>query len=230
MNSEAVSKYAIDLVFVIDVTGSMGSIIGEVKEMVKGFSDRLRETMDSDGKGLQDLWVRVITFRDLGEEGERALTASHFFELPRQESALRDFVDSLIASGGGSLPESGLEALWLAMRSPWRNVLRSRHVIVMLTDASAHPLGVHNYPSGLFQDHVAPPSNLLEMKQNWGIAPDPGIMNSQARRLIIFAPDATPWHEIGERWDNTNWLPSRAGEGCMEADMSTILKGIAKSV
>jgi len=230
VSTEVTSKYAIDLVFVIDITGSMGSIIAEVKEMVKGFSDRLRKTMVAEGKGLQDLWVRVITFQDLGAEGDRALQASHFFELPRQESALREFVDGLKASGGGSEPESGLEALWLAMRSPWRNVLRSRHVILLLTDASAHPLGSYDYPADLFQDHIAPPRNLLEMKKFWGITPDPGIMNSQARRLIIFAPDASPWHEIGERWDNTNWLPSRAGEGCMEADMEIILKGIAKSV
>ena len=230
MSTEVISKYAIDLVFVIDVTGSMGSVIDEVKELVKGFSNRLRLTMSAEGKGLQDLWVRIITYRDLGEEGPRALAASHFFELPRQEIALQEFVDGLTASGGGSEPESGLEALWLAMRSPWRNVLRSRHVIVMLTDASAHPLGTHKYPADLFQDNIEAPRDLVEMKRHWGIAPDPGVMNAQARRLILFAPDATPWHEIGERWEQTMWLQSRAGEGCMDADVDTILKGIVMSV
>ena len=230
MSTEASGKYAIDLVFVIDVTGSMGSVIGEVKVLVNGFADRLRSRMTADGKGLQDLWVRVISYRDLGEEGDRALSASHFFELPRQEVALREFVDELNASGGGSEPESGLEALWLAMRSPWRNVLRSRHIIVMLTDAGAHPLGLHTYPADLFQDNIAPPPNLLKMKQHWGVAPDPGVMNTQARRLVLFAPDATPWHEIGERWENTIWVTSRAGEGCRDAEMDIILKSIANSV
>jgi len=230
VTSEAVSKYAVDLVFVIDVTGSMGPVINEVKQLVNGFADRLRGVMTSEGKGLQDLWVRIITFRDLGDEGVRALKASHFYELPTQESDLREFVDELTASGGGDDPESALEALWLAMRSPWRGVLRSRHIIVLLTDASAHPLGRCPYPSHLFQDSIAAPRDLTEMKKHWGINPHSGVMNSQARRLVLFAPDATPWNDVADHWENTMWLPSRAGEGCSETDIDMILRTIAKSV
>jgi len=230
VTSEAVSKYAVDLVFVIDVTGSMGPVIDEVKQLVKGFADRLRAVMTSEGKGLQDLWVRVVTFRDLGDEGARALAASHFFELPAQESDLREFVDGLTASGGKDEPESALEALWLAMRSPWRGVLRSRHIVVLLTDASAHPLGRFPYPSHLFQDSLVAPRDLSEMKNQWGVFPHSGVMNAQARRLVIFAPDATPWNDVGDHWENTMWLPSRAGQGCMDADIDTILRSIAKSV
>ncbi len=228
--TEVVSRYAIDLVFVIDATGSMEPVIGEVKKLVHGFTDRLRSTMAAEGKGLQDVWVRVITFRDLGDEGSRALSASHFFELPREEAALRDFVEAISASGGGDEPESGLEALWLAMRSSWRNVLRSRHIVVVLTDASAHPLSKYSFPSHLFQDGTTAPHDLAEMKKQWGVFPDSGVMNAQARRLVLFAPNATPWHEIGEHWENTMWLPSRAGEGCTGTDLDAILRSIAKSV
>ena len=230
MNSGATGKYSIDLVFVIDTTGSMGSVIAEVKVLVQGFSDRLRSVMANEGKEMQDLWVRIVTFRDLGEEGSRAISASHFYELPEQEEALREFVGGLSPAGGGDEPESGLEALWLAMRSPWRNVLRSRHIIVMLTDAPAHNLGKYEYPKDLFQDAVIPPGNLHEMKKYWGISPDSGVMNAQARRLIIFAPDANPWNEIGERWENTVSVQSRAGEGLIDTELETILKTIAKSV
>lgn len=230
MTSDVVSKYAVDLVFVIDVTGSMKPVIDEVRQLVNGFADRLRAVMTSEDKGLQDLWVRVITFRDLGDEGARALSASHFFELPGQESDLREFVDGLTASGGGDDPESALEALWLAMRSSWRSVLRSRHVIVLLTDASAHALGRFPYPSHSFQDSVPAPSNLTEMKSHWGVSPHSGVMNVQARRLVIFAPDSTPWNDVGDHWENTMWLPSRAGQGCLNADIDTILRSIAKSV
>jgi len=230
MSTEPVSKYAVDLVFVIDVTGSMGSVIAEVKHLVNGFVDRLRVTMAEEGKGLQDLWVRIVTFRDLGVEGDRALEASSFFELPRREAALREYVEGITPAGGGSEPESGLEALWLAMRSPWRNVLRSRHVIVMLTDASAHPLGTYEYPGDQFQDGIAPPSSLAEMKRQWGFAGEVGVMNAQARRLVLFAPDTTPWNDVGEHWEQVVWLPSRAGAGCADADLDTILRQIAKSV
>lgn len=230
MSSEPVSKYAVDLVFVVDVTGSMGSVLKEVKHLVVGFVDRLRAIMAEEGKGLQDLWVRIVTFRDLGVEGDRALEASTFFELPRREELLREYVDALTPAGGGSEPESGLEALWLAMRSPWRNVLRSRHVIVMLTDASAHPLGTYEFPSDHFQDEIKPPRSLTELKSHWGIAGEAGVMNTQARRLVLFAPDTTPWNDVGEHWENVIWLPSRAGEGCADTDIDTILRQIAKSV
>lgn len=230
MSSGAINKYSIDLVFVIDTTGSMGSVIGEVKVLVQGFSDRLRTVMTKEGKDMQDLWVRIVTFRDLGEEGPRAISASHFYELPKQEDALHEFVGGLSPAGGADEAESGLEALWLAMRSPWRNVLRSRHIIVMLTDACAHDLGKYEYPKDLFQDAVMPPENLHEMKKYWGIYPDSGVMNTQARRLIIFAPDATPWNEIGERWEQTVMINSRAGEGLIETELDVILRTIAKSV
>ena len=107
MSSEGTSKYAIDLVFVVDVTGSMSPIIDEVKELVNGFSERLISTMSDEGKGLQDLWVRVIAYRDLGFEGPSAISASTFFELPEDESKLKEYVDGLTPSGGGSEPESG---------------------------------------------------------------------------------------------------------------------------
>jgi len=230
MSSGPISNYAIDLVFVIDITGSMGKVIEEVKKLVVGFIDQLREAMANKGKGLQDLQVRVITFRDLGVEGRGAITASSFFELPHQAVELRDFVARLAPAGGGTEPESGREALWTAMRSPWRNVLRSRHVVVMLTDASAHPLGMFEYPSDLFQDAVPPPASLNELKKQWGVGTKSGVMNSQARRLVLFAPTATPWNEIGEHWENVTWLPSEAGSGCDKADLEVILGQIAQSV
>ena len=230
MSSEGTSKYAIDLVFVVDITGSMSPIIDEVKELVNGFSERLISTMSDEGKGLQDLWVRVIAYRDLGFEGPGAISASTFFELPEDESKLKEYVDGLTPSGGGSEPESGLEALWLAMRSPWRNQLRSRHIIVLLTDASAHPLGTYPFPNDRFQDTIVAPRDLMEMKHHWGVRPDPGVMNAQARRLILFAPETSPWNEIGERWEQTNWFVSQAGRGCMEHEWDVLLRSIAKSV
>jgi hypothetical protein len=68
------------------------------------------------------------------------------------------------------------------------------------------------------------------MKKQWGVSSDPGVMNTQARRLVLFAPDAKPWNEIGERWENVSWLISQAGEGCSDSEFDTILKQIAKSV
>jgi hypothetical protein len=48
--------------------------------------------------------------------------------------------------------------------------------------------------------------------------------------LILFAPETSPWNEIGERWEQTSWFVSQAGKGCMEHEWDVLLKSIAKSV
>ena len=55
-------------------------------------------------------------------------------------------------------------------------------------------------------------------------------MNVAAKRLILFAPDAYPWATIGSEWENTVWVPSRAGEGMEETDLKIVLDVLAGSI
>ena len=73
------------------------------------------------------------------EEGEASIFATDFFMLPDQGGARsRAFVSQLTAGGGGDEPESALEALALAIKSPWeRSMDKRRHIVVVCTDASA---------------------------------------------------------------------------------------------
>ena len=85
--------------------------------------------------------VKVLAFRDFYVDGPAALSESPFFSLPDQNELFRSFIEAIRASGGGDEPESGLEALALALKSDWtREGDRQRHVIVVWTDASAHKL------------------------------------------------------------------------------------------
>ena len=48
-------------------------------------------------------------------------------------------------------------------------------------------------------------------------------MSKAAKRLILFAPDAYAWSEIGVNWYNTVHYISKAGNGLKEYDYKTIL-------
>lgn len=55
-------------------------------------------------------------------------------------------------------------------------------------------------------------------------------MRKSAKRLVIFAPDASAWTEIGMNWTNTIHHPAKAGSGLEEVDYETILSTIVNSI
>ena len=133
--------YNVDIVMCIDVTGSMDSIISEVKANALSFYQKFVDEMNNKEKSVQQLRIKVIAFRDYGVDSE-PMIESKFFVLDEEKDAFYDFVNGLEAIGGGNIPENSLEALALAMNSDWvRTGSVRRHVIVMYTDAPAIPLG-----------------------------------------------------------------------------------------
>ncbi len=143
-------SYSVDIVFCIDVTGSMTPIIDAVKGNALGFFDDVQANLTDKGKNVAQLRVRVVAFRDFAADGDGALEESPFFTLPEERAAFSDFVNGLTAQGGGDAPESGLEAVALAVNSSWTTTgdLR-RQVIVVWTDQPAHPLNPSVLPSDL---------------------------------------------------------------------------------
>lgn len=136
----------VDIVLCIDVTGSMSPVLEKVKKGALSFHQRLESVMVKRDMAMGRLRLRVIAFRDFGADGDRSIERTPFLELPQQVVEFKDFVNALKATGGGDAPESGLEALALAVQSPWSREERGgaeRHIVVMFTDAAAHPLGKH---------------------------------------------------------------------------------------
>ena len=143
-------SYAVDIVFCIDVTGSMTPILDAVKANALRFYDDVQHNLTAKGKNVDELRVRVVAFRDFVADGELALQESPFFRLPAEQAGFSDFVNGLIAQGGGDAPESGLEAVALAVNSPWTNRGdRRRQVVVVWTDQPAHPLDPTTLPAEL---------------------------------------------------------------------------------
>lgn len=230
-NNNGALQYAVDIVMCIDATASMTSTLDHVKECALSFHTRLSKVMHDKGKAISQLRLRVIAFRDFGDRADDAIEATDFLVLPEQSAEFDRFVRGLHATGGGDVPESGLEALALAVRSPWeRGLDRRRHVIVLFTDAPAHPLGApdqvraRTYPQSV-------PRSMNQLFEQWG--PSQGgavVMDNSAKRLLLFAPEATPWEEIADAWNNTLYFPSEAGQGLEEYEMDEIIDTIANSL
>ncbi|WP_204354828.1 vWA domain-containing protein [Mycolicibacterium llatzerense] len=225
--SQQGASYSVDIVLCIDQTGSMHSIIDRVKTNALSFSDDLRRTLDEKDKHIDSLRVRVIGFRDYKYSDHAPMEVSEFFALPDENAKFSAFVSGLTAAGGGDEPESGLEALALAINSKWTSTsTKSRQLIVVWTDASADPLEKNSAapPSGY---PTSIPKNLDELTDWWE---GQSHMNHSAKRLIIYAPDAAGWSEIGASWDKTVHFPSKAGDGLSDHEYGEILDSIANSV
>jgi hypothetical protein len=218
-------RYAVDLVMCIDGTGSMSPLIEAVKSSALQFYEKLETVMASKDKKIDQLRARIIVFRDFWADApDMALQSSDFFNLRTQAAEFANFVARITADGGGDEPENGLEAVALALRSPWeksQNFAKQRHVVVVYTDASAHSLEKapkpSHYPQGI-------PPTFDALTDDWAEMP------VSAKRLLLFAPDATPWTVMASSWENTIQFASRAGDGLQEIEMEEILNSIASSI
>src|SRR5215204_6043014 len=218
-------SYAVDIVFCIDVTGSKTPIIDQVKANALRFYDDVQTNLTAKGKNVDELRVRVIAFRDFAADGEAAMQESPFYRLPAEQSGFSEFVNGLIAEGGGDAPESGLEAVALAMNSEWTSRGdRRRQVVVVWTDQPAHPLEPTLVPAEL---RTRVPADFSALTDLWEDAQGP--LGASSKRLILFAPDGPGWSDISAVWENVVHHPSRAGGGLSEVDYGTIIDSIGNS-
>ncbi|MGY5130895.1 vWA domain-containing protein [Streptomyces nigrescens] len=223
-------QYAVDIVLCIDATASMTPVLDSVKESALTFQQRLETVMHEKGKAISQLRVRSVVFRDFGDNEDDAVETTDFLTLPEQAEKFRTFLSGVEAQGGGDRPESGLEALALAVDSAWETGLdRRRHVIVMFTDAPAHPLGG---PHSALQSYpAAVPRSADELFERWGYSGSQlSVMEQSAKRLVLFAPDEEPWNDMQQDWDMTLHFPSKAGHGLQEFEMDEIIDTIANSL
>jgi Ca-activated chloride channel family protein len=131
-----------DIVFVLDLTGSMQFAINGIKEGIQSFTKELE-------RNKIDARLGVICFRDLEvDKVEGTNDPEHPYPLlfddqpfTKDYTAVRNGVAPLRAGGGGDIPESSLQAMALAARQPFR--AKASRVLVLITDAEPkiHQLG-----------------------------------------------------------------------------------------
>jgi Ca-activated chloride channel family protein len=119
----------VDVLFVLDVTGSMQP---EIDGICAGIADFAAELSKRD----LDARIGLIAYRDrFIKEESRVL---QFQEGPFTKDHIRfgQEVGRLRASGGGDPPESTLDALMLAARQPFND--KASKVVLLITDAPPH--------------------------------------------------------------------------------------------
>lgn len=228
MGSNYQITYNVDMVFCIDCTGSMGNIIEIVKNNALNFYQDVTGVMEKKHKNISQLRVRIVAFRDYIADKDKAMMVTDFFKLPQEAEEFEKCVRSLTAEGGGDDPEDGLEALAYAIKSKWDTEgMKRRQVIVVWTDASTHQLGYGKdsgfYPNGMAKD-------IKELSSWWGGVQQSGFVDNNAKRLLLFAPDAPDWNVISQNWDNVLHFPSEAGKGLENLEYEEIINTISNSI
>lgn len=230
--------YTVDLVFCIDATGSMNPVLNLVKSNALSFYSDLMNVLNSKGKRVESVRIKLIAFRDYVADGDDAMLVTDFFTLPDDSEEFSQAVKSITAFGGGDVPEDALEALAYAIRSDWsKSGTKKRQIIVLWSDAPPHPIGfgknMENYPSGMAAD-FRELTDWWENEQN-------GFINRRAKRLILYTPNTDesagydsereyPWSNIVNNWNNVIHFPSTAGEGLKEVQYQEILSAIVQSI
>ena len=114
----------IDVVFVIDTTGSMEPYIEEARDTAGRIAERLHE----DAKIVR---TAVVEYRDKGDDFRARFALGLTPDQDEFEAALED----LVADGGGDDPESVLSGVMMALRARWApDAIRA---VVVLGDAPA---------------------------------------------------------------------------------------------
>ena len=221
-------KYDVDIVMCIDATGSMTGILDTVKRNALNFYGDVRSAMQEKGKQVNTLRVKVIAFRDYIADGDNAMLATEFYTMPKDEAEFSNLVKSINAEGGGDDPEDGLEALAYAIKSDWTTEgMKKRQVIVVWSDDGTHELGFGSrspyYPKGMAKD-------MHELTAWWGDRQQPGFMDNNAKRLLLFTPDKPGWSTISQNWDNVLHFPSEAGNGLSNVEYVQIIDAISNTI
>ena len=143
------TKGVADIVFLIDVSGSMTPIIDALRKNIETFIDSLSRGDANNAAPVKDWRGKVVGYRDLEHAAAEGLQWIEDNPFVRDAVALKAQLASLRAAGGGDEPESLLDALYKVATmeaSPkgaqseepnkWRYRSEAARVVVVFTDAS----------------------------------------------------------------------------------------------
>ena len=141
--AEELSADTIDIVFCLDVTGSMSKFISRTKEVIKNMIDYFQRVTIYESK------FGIVAYRDHPPEEKTFITKIHNISTP--ENALK-FLEELRASGGGDTPEAVLQGLMDSIVGiNWRSTpivenekeLSYQRILIHVGDAPAHGREFH---------------------------------------------------------------------------------------
>ena len=220
-------SYAVDIVFCIDVTGSMTPILDAVKANALRFYDDVQANLTAKGKNVDELRVRVIAFRDFAADGEAALQESSFFQLPAEQARLQRL---------RRRPGPGRRRRRAGIRAGSRRAGHQFAVDDTRRPAPAGHRGVDR-PAGAPAELRGPaagrcasrvPTDFSALTDLWE---DPQGRWVPAASGSSCSPRTDPAGATSPPvWENVVHHPSQAGGGLSDVDYGTIIDSIGNSV
>ena len=120
---------ALDVMFLLDATGSMGDEIGRLKDTIDAVAAQV-EGFDS----KPDVRFAMTLYRD---QGDMFVTST--FDFTSDIGAFRAALDDVVAEGGGDYPEALEEGLASALSEPsWRDPASTLQLMFLVADAPPH--------------------------------------------------------------------------------------------
>ncbi|KAE8251076.1 hypothetical protein A4X13_0g4169 [Tilletia indica] len=135
---------ALDLVFIMDATGSMGSYISSATKNIETICDEIIRSEELSTPNA--LRIGLIAYRDHPPQDHTYITKNFGFT-SNIEQVKKD-LKSLYATGGGDGPEAVTAAMKAALDLDWRP--RATKLAVLIADAPPHGIGEYGdgFPSG----------------------------------------------------------------------------------
>jgi hypothetical protein len=164
--TRAKTKGVADIVFLIDVTGSMAPCIDALRANIEAFIDTLSRGDANNSAPVRDWRAKVVGYRDIESAEADRLPWIVDNEFVRDAGTLRSQLSTLQAAGGGDEPESLLDALYTVASMEavpkgsqtedprkWRYRSDAARVVIVFTDASfKETLLIEGAKGGSLQD------------------------------------------------------------------------------
>ncbi|XP_028390657.1 uncharacterized protein LOC114515574 [Dendronephthya gigantea] len=122
-------RQQVDLAFVVDCTGSMGSYIAQVQRHITFIAERVSRT-------AFNVRLALVEYRDHPPQDTSFVVRSHDFTDDVNE--IKVWVSEMSAAGGGDTPEAVADGLHAGLRLSYRQ--RATKICVWIGDAQPHGL------------------------------------------------------------------------------------------
>ncbi|XP_060566255.1 alpha-protein kinase vwkA-like [Ruditapes philippinarum] len=120
----------LDLAFIMDTTGSMGSYIHSARNNIRSLVDEIAVNSDI------DLRIALIEYRDHPPQETTFVTRTNDFT--KDVELMKKWLNKAQASGGGDGPEAVAEGLYDVTKLSWRP--EAARITVLISDAPPHGL------------------------------------------------------------------------------------------
>ena len=132
----------LDLMFIMDLTGSMGIWLNEAKQSIQDIIEEITE--NNPGSKIR---LSFVGYKDFTSKDEKRIYSSKEFTENIQE--IQDYIKTLGCFGGGDIPEDIVGALKHALKMKWESEAK---YAILVCDAPCHGKKYHDISYDRFEN------------------------------------------------------------------------------